>query len=201
MPMYAVFIHFNKAFDTVSREGPWIVLRSVGCREKVINLIKSSHDKMQAQTSYGSEFSIMFDVTNGTKQDCVLAPLLFALYLAAILETAFNDTRKGIYIQTRQNTKLFQVAQFKTRTLSTSKLVREMLFADDSALLSHNSEDMKNLINSIAKAPSQFNLKSTSKRQNVCTNQSIKLMQHQTLSPSMEKLSKYAPNSNPWVAR
>ena len=40
MPMYAVFIDFTKAFDTVSREGLWCVLKKYGVTDKVINLIK-----------------------------------------------------------------------------------------------------------------------------------------------------------------
>jgi len=35
--------------------------------------------------------------------------------------------------RTRQDASLFKVLQFKACTLTTSKLVREMLFADDSA--------------------------------------------------------------------
>ena len=38
MPLYAVFIDFSKAFDTVSREGWWQVLRKFGCPEKFIKL-------------------------------------------------------------------------------------------------------------------------------------------------------------------
>ena len=55
MPIYVVFIDVTKAFDTVSREGLWIVLRKLRCTDNVIKLIKSFHDKMQAQASYGSE--------------------------------------------------------------------------------------------------------------------------------------------------
>ena len=147
MPMYAVFIDFTKAFDTVSREALWIVLQKYGCIDKIINLIKYFHNGMQVQVSHENDTSKKFDVTNGVKQGCVLAPLLFALYLPAMLEVAFDSIQEGIYIRTRDNANLFKVSQFKALTLTTINLVREMLFADDSAIVTHLSEDMQYLIN------------------------------------------------------
>ena len=49
LKMYAVFIDFTKIFDTVSREGLWLVLRRFECTEKVINLIMALHSGMQAK--------------------------------------------------------------------------------------------------------------------------------------------------------
>ena len=56
MPLHAVFIEFSKAFDTVLRDGLWCILRKFGLREKVINLIKALHDRMQAQVARGNRF-------------------------------------------------------------------------------------------------------------------------------------------------
>ena len=86
------------------------------------------------------------------KQGCLLAPLLFALYVAAMLEVAFDGFQEGIYIQTRHNANLFKVSQFKALTLTTINLVREMLFADDSAIVTHSSEGMQYPIDQFAKA-------------------------------------------------
>jgi exonuclease III len=86
MELYMVFIDFTKAFDTVSREGLWSVLQKVGCTNKVNNLIRALHDGMQAQVVQGKDTSKGFAVTNGVKQGCVLAPTLFSMYLAAMLQ-------------------------------------------------------------------------------------------------------------------
>ena len=100
MPLYAVFIDFSKAFDTVSREGLWQVLRKFGCPEKFIKLTAALHNGMQANVLYGNAQSTDFAVSTGVKQGCVLAPTLFSLYLAAMLEVAFRSTEEGVYIQT-----------------------------------------------------------------------------------------------------
>ena len=51
MSLYAVFIDFPKAFDIVSRQDLWIVLKKFGCTDKIENLIRSLHDEMQAQVA------------------------------------------------------------------------------------------------------------------------------------------------------
>lgn len=174
MPMYAVFIDFTKAFDTVSREGLWCVLKKYGVTDKVINLIKALHNGMQAQVAQGSTTSQGFAVTNGVKQGCVLAPTLFSLYLSAMLEVAFNDVSEGVYIQTRHNADLFNVSQFRAKTLTKRNLVREMLFADDSAVVAHSSEEIQKLIDRFAHAAAQFSLKINIKKTE-CLYQPVKL--------------------------
>ena len=92
-----------------------------------------------------------------------------------MLEVAFKDTGEGIYIQTRQAADLFKVAHFKSRTLTTKHLVREMLFADDSALVAHSATEMQLLIDRFAKAAAQFSLKINIKKTE-CMYQPIKLL-------------------------
>ena len=178
LELYAVFIDFTKAFDTVSREGLWLVLKRFGCTEKVINLIKALHDGMQAKVVQGSETSEQFAVTNGVKQGCVLAPTLFSLYLTAMLNVAFKNVRKGIYIQTRCGADLFNVSHFKSKSRTTRYLVREMLFADDSALVAHSASEMQLLVDRFARAAAQFRLKINIKKTE-CMYQPIKLLHPQ----------------------
>ena len=159
MPLYAVFIDFSKAFDTVSREGLWQVLRKFGCPDKFINLTASLHDGMQAHVSYGNAQSKDFAVSTGVKQGCVLAPTLFSLYLAAMLEVAFRSTEEGVYIQTRHNADLFNVSHFKAKSKTERILVQEMLFADDSAIVAHTAEEIQALVDRFEGAARSFSLK------------------------------------------
>ena len=54
----------------------------------------------------------------------------------------------GVYIQSRQNVDLF-----------TNILVRELLFADDSALIAHSAELIERIVDAFSTASSQFGLK------------------------------------------
>ena len=51
------------------------------------NLIKSSHEDMVATVRVGAGCSDPIQVLNSIRQGCVMAPLLFILYVAAVLET------------------------------------------------------------------------------------------------------------------
>jgi len=159
MPLYAVFIDFTKAFDTVSRDGLWQVLTKFGCPAKFVNIVKSLHSGMQASVAYGNNHSKEFAVTNGVKQGCVLAPTLFSLYLLAMLEVAFKDSSDGVFIQTRQIADLFNIAHLKAKTKTSQKIVREMLFADDSALVAHDAQGIQRLVDRFSLASKQFSLK------------------------------------------
>jgi len=56
---------------------------------------------MIAKVSTEEEVSESFSVTYGVKQDCVLAPTLFSIFLSAMLDEAFRDMGDSIYIQSR----------------------------------------------------------------------------------------------------
>jgi len=114
---------------------------------------------MQASVAYGNDHSKEFAVTNGGKQGCVLAPTLFSLYLSTMLEIAFEDSSDGVFIQTRQNADLFNIAHFKAKTKTSQKIVREMLFADDSAMVAHEAQSIQRLVDRFSLAAKQFSLK------------------------------------------
>lgn len=75
-----IFIDLTKAFDSVSCTGLWLILRKIRCPEKFINLVRSLHDGMFGQVLDDGELSEPFGISNGTKQGCVLAPLLFNIF-------------------------------------------------------------------------------------------------------------------------
>ena len=89
---------------------------------------------------------IYFFYSNGVKQGCVLAHTLFSIFLSAMFEEAFRDIGDGFYIQSHQNADLFTVTHFRAMTKNTNILVRELLFADDSALIAHSAEEIQRII-------------------------------------------------------
>ena len=121
-------------------------------------MIEVLHTGMMANVSVGGEVSESFVVTNGDKQDCVLAPTLFSIFLSAMLDEAFRDMG-GVCIQSRQNTDLFNVAHFRAKTKTTRILMRELLFVDDSALVAHSAEEMQKMVDAFSDASKKFGLK------------------------------------------
>ena len=137
-------------------------------------MIEGLHTGMMAYVSVGWEVSESFSVTNGVKQGCILAPTLFSIFLSAMLDEAFRDMGDGVCIQSRQSADLFNVTHFRAKTKNTRILMRELLFADDSALVAHSAEEMQKIVDAFSDAPNKFGLKIKIKKtevlyQPICT--------------------------------
>ena len=87
--LYITLVDLTKAFDTVSRGGLWKIMAKFGCPPRFIAMVRQFHDDMQARVQNDGEFSDPFEVTNGVKQDCVMAPTLFSMMFSAMLMDAF----------------------------------------------------------------------------------------------------------------
>nr|VZI36609.1 unnamed protein product [Spirometra erinaceieuropaei] len=96
--LYSTFVDLTKAFDTVNREGLWKIMQKFGCPERFTQMVRQLHDGMMARVTDNGAVSEAFAVTNGVKQDCVLAPTLFSLMFSTMLMDAYRDERPGIRI-------------------------------------------------------------------------------------------------------
>ena len=87
------FIDLQKAYDSVDRELLWVVLARFGVPEKMLTVIRQFHEGMRdLERTYDGEYSEWFDVTQGLRQGCVLSPLFFNIFFAAV-------TRHGSTLQ------------------------------------------------------------------------------------------------------
>ncbi|KAL8566905.1 hypothetical protein ACOMHN_008762 [Nucella lapillus] len=85
----------------------------------------------------GGEASEPFEITNGIKQGCVLAPVLFNLFFTCVLSHAVRDIDDGVYIRYIMDGSLFDLRHLNAKTTTIEKLILEALFADDCALMAH----------------------------------------------------------------
>ena len=99
--IYMTFVDLTKAFDTVSRDGLWKIMAKIGCSPRFIAMVRQFHDGIQARVQNDGQFSEPFEVTNGIKQGCVMAPTLFSMMFSAMLLDAFQDSDTGFPIRYR----------------------------------------------------------------------------------------------------
>eukprot|EP00644_Phytophthora_capsici_P003451 jgi/Phyca11/8806/fgenesh1_pm.PHYCAscaffold_31_\ len=85
-----LLLDFKKAYDTVSREFLFVVLRKFRFSEAFINMLRKLHDGTTAQFLVNGELSEVQVVRSGIRQGCPLAPLLFILE-AEILSLAVQQ--------------------------------------------------------------------------------------------------------------
>ena len=166
-PLYMAFIDLTKAFDTVSREALWIVLEKLGVPTQMCKIIRSFHDGMLAEIIHGGKTSEAFSVENGTKQGCVLAPLLFALYFALMLNQALQGKGYGIPVSFRVSGGLLNIRRFTAKTKTTTELICDLLFADDCALVAQSPEELQRSLDSFSDACKDFGLTISTKKTEV----------------------------------
>jgi hypothetical protein len=75
--------------------------------------------------------SAPFTIANGTKQGCVLAPLLISIHLSMMLLVAFKDCDLGVPILIWIDGSIFNLRQLQACTKVFAAVIRDLLFADD----------------------------------------------------------------------
>ena len=109
---FLLFIDLKKAYDSVPRGAMWAALGKLGVPEPVIELIWSFHQVMQAQIQLNGTLLEAIDVTNGLRQGCCMAPVLFNLYASLVVECWTARIAKlggvGVYLRYKHDGKLFR---------------------------------------------------------------------------------------------
>ena len=98
-PLYVCFIDLTKAYDSVDRTLLWTVLARFGMPQNMISVIRQFHISMRACRRLDDKVcSRWFAVEQGLRQRCVLAPFLFNVFFAAVINVASTRFKsdKGI---------------------------------------------------------------------------------------------------------
>ena len=84
--LFMCIIDLQKAYDTVDRTLLWQVLTRIGVPTQMTAVIQQFHDGMRACVRPNDGVcSDWFEVEQGLRQGCVLSPLLFDIFFAAVL--------------------------------------------------------------------------------------------------------------------
>ena len=116
MPLYVAFIDLTKSFNLVSRKGLFRLLEKIGCPPKLRSMVVSFHENMKGTVVYDGSTSEPFPVCSVVKQGCVLARTLFGILFSLLLSYAFDSSSDGIYLHTRSDGKLFNLARLHAKT-------------------------------------------------------------------------------------
>ena len=135
-----------------------MILSKLGCLTKFVNLIRQFHDYMTGQVLPDGEASEPFSISNGVKQGCVLAPVLFNVFFTCVLNHAIRDLERGVYLRYRLDGSPFDLRRLTSKTKTVKTTVLEALFADDCALMAHRASDLQVIVNKFAEASRLFGL-------------------------------------------
>ena len=143
--LYIAFVDLSKAFDSVDRKLLWEVLGKCGCPPRFVNIVRQLHDGMNVCVSVAGELSEPFAVSRGVKQGCVLAPVLFNMYVQCITRLLAATMRENakIVLNYRTDRNLFDLSKLKAKTKISQCDIIELQYADDCALVAHTAEELQ----------------------------------------------------------
>ena len=183
-PLFVAFIDLIMAFDLVSRDGLFKILSKIGCPPKLLSLIRSFHEDMKGTVVFDCSTSAAFIIRSGVKPDCVLAPTLFGIFFAVMLQHASVPVVEGIYLRTRTDGKLFNLSRLRAKTKVQLRCLRDFLIADDAAVTAHSAEDLQQLMTRFSDTCQDFGLTISLKKtqvmgQDVDSPQAISISDHE----------------------
>ncbi len=146
--LFIGFIDLAKTFDTIDRQVLWVILEKFGVPPRFLDILQQFHVGMQIRVIVGTSQYLYFPVQVGMKQGCVLAPLIFNLFLAAVTLLIRNSLSpdEGVCLQFRLDGNLFNLCRLQAITKTTTKTIHELQYADDCALLAHSPTAMQHTL-------------------------------------------------------
>ena len=128
IPLYSVFVDFQKAFDSVDRETIWVLMPHYGFLPKFITIIQQLYENATCQVIHEGKLTEPFFVQTGVCQGYLLSPTIFFIVIDWVMR---KDRRMGIQ-------------------WSLTKQLEDLDFADDISLLAHRHEDAQNKLVHVA---------------------------------------------------
>ena len=93
--IYAVFVDFEKAFDSIHRKSLWKILRHCGITQKLVHIIQSRYENLECRVIHNSQLTEPVAVNTGVEQGCILSLVLFSLTIDWIVKNATQGKRQG----------------------------------------------------------------------------------------------------------
>ena len=140
-PRYTCFIDLTKAYDSVDRILLRTVLTRFGVPQNIISVIRQFHDGMRACVQPdGRVCSRWFAVNQGLRQRCMLAPLLFIILFAAVINVTSTRFKpdKGIMdtlVHLRKKREAGSRGEATAGELVLATPLWGMLYADDAVIV------------------------------------------------------------------
>jgi hypothetical protein len=138
---YAIFVDFSKAFDSVPHSHLFYSLLTGNLHGKVITVLRNMYSKLKSCVGNNGHLSEFFSCTLGTRQGCMMSPIIFTLYLNELIHMIDMRDCQGIYVN------------------ETFPNVNMLLYADDIVIVGDQVNRVQRILNTLTVFCSQWGLK------------------------------------------
>lgn len=134
---YALFLDYQKAFDTVPHEGLFRKMDLLGIRGRMLQFVKAlyKNSRVVVRANDGS-LSESFPLKRGVRQGCPMSPVLFLIYI--------ND----MFVECNEGASVPVTHKNNISTYLASGIAG-LLFADDAVALANTTLELESLLRKI----------------------------------------------------
>ena len=146
--LYACFVDFKKAFDSVWHKGLFYKLEKMGMGGKLCELIKNIYKKTKCAVKIDGRVTEFFNFTKGVRRGCPLSPLLFNLYVNDIFGKIDNSTVTPPYLQPECP-------------------INMLMYADDLVMIARSQDELQAKMSLLSNFCANWNLEINMKKTNI----------------------------------
>lgn len=138
--LYAAFIDFRKAFDSINRDVLWRILAAYGMEGRLLRMLKAVYSNVQSSVRCEGRYSDSFACNRGLKQGCKMSPTIFSLLVNYVAKFVIKYGKHGIQL------------------MPDSSIVYLLMFADDIVLVSDTVIGLQNQLENLKKSSDALGL-------------------------------------------
>ena len=142
--LYACFIDFKKAFDSIWHMGLFHKLKEIGLNGELLSLIENIYKNTRCSVRNNNYITQFFDFGKGVRQGCPLSPLLFNLYVNDIFALIDNSVQTPVYLKEEK--------------------VNALMYADDLVILAHTEKELQMSLNNLVEYCKRWKLSINTKK-------------------------------------
>jgi exonuclease III len=135
---YLCFVDYTKAFDSVKWPRLWSTLLEMGVPSHLVKLIRGLYEANTTTVRVGTQTSEPFSTQTGTRQGCILSPLLFNAYTETIMRKVLDNWQGGISVGGRK--------------------ISNLRYADDTLLLAGSAEELTEIMRELERISREYGL-------------------------------------------
>lgn len=190
-PLFAAFVDYRKAFDSVHRTAMWTLLRNRGVDPHLVDIIEDLYDGCSGEVLVQGHTSRKFAMKTGVRQGCALSPMLFNLFIDHIARCSFPAELEemGFPIAYLPNGLLNTPGNPRAHPFAIHSRLSFLLYADDLVLVSYSKEGLSMLLKSLQTTSTAWGMTINYKK--------TQAMLFNPLSPSTELPSPISLNGGP----
>ena len=137
---WIVFLDLVKAFDRVPCNLLWSVLERFGFSPKIIRILKSLHRAVNVKFTVGTFTHVLKSII-GVKQGDILGPILFTIFIAAIMITWRKCYNRPVCVFRTKND--FVMTGHRPTTRGENFALEDSEYADDTSILFDSRNDLE----------------------------------------------------------